>query len=100
MARLMALPAPRRNAQNRGRVGVCEGFVKPVCLWLWLGHSEVGVWGNVDYLAIALFVVLFATAENFVGGYIFPWLTHDQEVQLALVASFLFGIISAWRKDG
>jgi hypothetical protein len=54
----------------------------------------------VDYLAIALFVVLFATAESFVGGYIFPWLTHDQEVQLALVASFLFGIISAWRKDG
>lgn len=56
--------------------------------------------GRVDYLAIALFVVLFATAESFVGGYIFPWLTHDQEVQLALVASFLFGIISAWRKDG
>jgi len=54
----------------------------------------------VDYLAIALFVLLFATAEKFVGGYIFPWLTHDQEIQLALVASFLFGIISAWRKDG
>lgn len=54
----------------------------------------------MDYLAIALFVLLFATAEKFVGGYIFPWLTQDQEVQLALVASFLFGIISAWRKDG
>ncbi|MBB4632723.1 hypothetical protein [Sphingosinicella soli] len=54
----------------------------------------------MDYLAIALFVLLFATAETFVGGSIFPWLTHDQEVQLTLVASFLFGIISAWRKDG
>ena len=64
------------------------------------GSFSVRGLGHVDYLAIALFVVLFATAEKFVGGYIFPWLTHDQEVQLALVASFLLGIISAWRKDG
>ncbi len=54
----------------------------------------------MDYLAIALFVLLFATAERFVGGHVFPWLTTDQEVQLALAASFLFGIISAWKKDG
>lgn len=65
-----------------------------------VGSFSVRGLGRVDYLAIALFVLLFATAETFVGGSIFPWLTHDQEVQLTLVASFLFGIISAWRKDG
>jgi hypothetical protein len=54
----------------------------------------------VDYIAIALFVALFATAEQFVGGQSFPALSQHQEVQLALAASFLFGIISAWRKDG
>lgn len=95
----MAFPAPRRNAQM-ARMGPRVR----VLLSLW-GYRHGGVvfysgLGHVDYLAIALFVLLFATAEKFVGGYIFPWLTHDQEVQLALVASFLFGIISAWRKDG
>jgi hypothetical protein len=53
----------------------------------------------VDYLAIALFVLLFAGAERLIGAHVFPALTTNQEVQLALVASFLFGIISAWRKD-
>jgi hypothetical protein len=54
----------------------------------------------VDYIAIALFVVLFATANQFVGGHMFPSRTNEQEIQLVLASSFLFGIISSWRKDG
>ena len=54
---------------------------------------------SMDYLAIALFVVLFACADYFVGGGAFPRLDGEQEVQLVLAASFLFGILSAWRKD-
>lgn len=54
----------------------------------------------MDYIAIALFVALFAAADVFIGGHVFPALSADQEIQLALAASFMFGIISAWRKDG
>jgi hypothetical protein len=54
----------------------------------------------VDYIAIALFVALFATVEQFVGGHVFPSLSEHQEIQLVLASSFLFGIVSAWRKDG
>jgi hypothetical protein len=53
----------------------------------------------MDHLAIGLFVLLFATADRVVGANMFPDLNTDQEIQLALAASFVFGIISAWRKD-
>jgi hypothetical protein len=64
-----------------------------------MGHS-IGGPGQVDYIAIALFVALFATVEQFVGGHVFPSLSQHQEIQLVLASSFLFGIVSAWRKDG
>ena len=54
----------------------------------------------MDYIAIALFVGLFATANQFVGGHVSPALTSEQEIHLVLAASFVFGIVSAWRKDG
>lgn len=54
----------------------------------------------MDYIAIAMFVILFACAEKVVGGQIFTAMSTDQEIQLAIFASFLFGIISSYRKDG
>lgn len=85
------------RARNRPSAPREQQFVKRVGVTLrWVILSGA----KVDYVAIALFVVLFATAEQFVGGHIFPALSTHQEVQLALAASFLFGIISAWRKDG
>lgn len=46
-------------------------------------------------LAIALFVALFAFGKE-----VFGWHDADGDVQLALVASFLFGVIAAFRNRG
>lgn len=46
-------------------------------------------------LAIAMFVALFAF-----GRQIFGWQDADGDVQLALVASFLFGVIASFRNRG
>jgi len=46
-------------------------------------------------LAIAMFIALFAF-----GKQIFGWHDTSGDVQLALVASFLFGVIAAFRNRG
>jgi|JRYG01.1.fsa_nt_gb hypothetical protein len=46
----------------------------------------------MNALAIAMFVCLFAF-----GRQIFGWTDHHGNVQIALVAAFLFGILSTWR---
>lgn len=46
-------------------------------------------------LAIAMFIALFAF-----GKQMFGWHDADGDVQLALVASFLFGVIAAHRNRG
>lgn len=44
------------------------------------------------FLAILMFVALFAFGESTFG-----WHDSNGDVQLALVASFLFGVIAAYR---
>jgi hypothetical protein len=46
----------------------------------------------MNALAIAMFVCLFAF-----GRQMFGWVDHNSHVQIALVASFLFGILATWR---
>lgn len=46
----------------------------------------------MNALAITMFVCLFAF-----GRQMFGWYDHDGNIQIALFASFLFGILSAWR---
>ena len=46
-------------------------------------------------LAIAMFIGLWGWGQDMFG-----WSDPDGLVRLALFSSFLFGIISAWRKDG
>jgi hypothetical protein len=46
-------------------------------------------------LAIAMFIALFAF-----GKQIFGWHDADGDIQLAMVASFLFGVIAAFRNRG
>lgn len=58
---------------------------------------QVGCGGRVGatymaMLAIAMFIALFAF-----GKQIFGWHDTDGDVQLAMVASFLFGVIAAFR---
>ncbi len=53
----------------------------------------------MDYLALALFIVLFACADWLIGSHTVFNLSTLQETQLAILASFLFGVIAAWRKN-
>ncbi len=46
----------------------------------------------MNALAITMFVCLFAF-----GKQIFGWSDYSGNIQIALFASFLFGILSAWR---
>jgi hypothetical protein len=48
----------------------------------------------MNALAIAMFVCLFTF-----GRQMFGWVDHSGNVQLALVASFLFGVLSSWRSS-
>jgi hypothetical protein len=60
----------------------------------WAAAGGLG-FGRMAMLAIAMFVALFAF-----GKQIFGWSDADGDVQLALVASFLFGVIAAFRNRG
>lgn len=60
----------------------------------WAAADEFGV-TYMAMLAIAMFIALFAF-----GKQIFGWHDTDGDVQLAMIASFLFGVIAAFRNRG
>lgn len=53
----------------------------------------------MGFLALALFIALFATADQVVHGSLISGLSSHSSMQLALFASFLFGIITSYRKS-
>jgi hypothetical protein len=46
----------------------------------------------VNGIAVAMFVALFGFGSTY-----FDWGGNEMKVQLALFASFLFGILAAWK---
>jgi hypothetical protein len=46
----------------------------------------------INGIAIALFIALFTFGRDY-----FAWGGRETEIQLALFASFLFGILASWR---